>query len=113
LFFDSRVAGADLSLREVPASFRDQTSADMAWADSRRNRFRRKASRVKISSLVLAALSTVIVGIEATSRSWVALLMVAAGTVLAVLEALSKFQTGLGPEVSEPLMRRGLPPWPR
>ncbi|WP_156313144.1 hypothetical protein [Micromonospora sp. HK10] len=37
----------------------------MDWADSRKTRFRRAASRVKIASLVLAALSTVVLGINA------------------------------------------------
>jgi hypothetical protein len=76
---------AGLPLREVAMHFRDLISAD--WADSRKARFRRSASRVNLASLVLAALATVVLGIEAIpGRSWVALPPVATVTVLGALE---------------------------
>jgi Protein of unknown function (DUF4231) len=78
---------AGLPLREVAVHFRDLISADMDWADSRKARFRRSSSRVKLASLVLAALATVVLGIEAIpGRSWVALPLVATVTVLGALE---------------------------
>jgi hypothetical protein len=76
-----------LPVREVVVNFRDLVSDDMKWADSRKSRFRRSASRVKVAALVLAALSTVVLGVEAIpGRSWIALPMVAAVTVLSALE---------------------------
>jgi hypothetical protein len=85
---------ADLSPREVAVHFRDLVSADMDWADSRKVRFRRSASRVKLWSLVLAGLSTVVLGIEAIpGRSWVALPLVTAVTVLGGLEAFFNWRS--------------------
>lgn len=78
---------ADAPLREVMIHFRDLVSADMDWVDSRKAKFRRSASRVKLGALILAALSTVVLGIEVIpGRSWVALPLVAAVTVLSGLE---------------------------
>src|ERR1700754_333519 len=83
-----------LELREVAVHFRDLVSADMDWADSRKVRFRGSATRVKVASLVLAALSTVILGIEVIpGRSWVALPMVAAVTVLGSLETFFNWRS--------------------
>jgi hypothetical protein len=85
---------ADLPLREVAVHFRDLVSADMDWADSRKTRFRRSASRVKLASLVLAALSTVVLGIELIpGRSWVALPLVASVTVLGALETFFNWRS--------------------
>lgn len=55
----------DLPLGEVLQRFRALVSADMDWVDSRKTRFRRRASTVKIVSLLLTAVSTVVLGIEA------------------------------------------------
>ncbi|BEL05447.1 hypothetical protein Q0Z83_036380 [Actinoplanes sichuanensis] len=83
-----------LPLREVMVHFRELVSADMDWADSRKTRFRRASSRVRISSLVLAALSTVVLGIEAIpGRSWIALPLVATVTVLGSLEAFYNWRS--------------------
>lgn len=85
---------ADLSPREIAVHFRDLVSADMDWADSRKVRFRRSASRVKLWSLILAGLSTVVLGIEAIpGRSWVALPLVATVTVLGSLEAFFNWRS--------------------
>lgn len=85
---------AGLSLREVVVHFRDLVSADMDWADSRKTRFRRSSSRIKLASLVLAALSTVVLGIEAIpGRSWVALPLVATVTVLGGLESFFNWRS--------------------
>ena len=85
---------ADLPLREVVVHFRDLVSADMDWADSRKARFRRSASRVKLGSLILAALSTVVLGIEAIpGRSWVALPLVASATVLGGLKTFFNWRS--------------------
>jgi len=85
---------AALEPREVAVHFRDLVSADMDWADSRKVRFRRSATRVKVASLVLAALSTVILGIEVIpGRSWVALPIVAAVTVLGSLETFFNWRS--------------------
>jgi hypothetical protein len=85
---------ADLPLHEVVVHFRDLVSADMDWADSRKVRFRRSASRVKLGSLILAGLSTVVLGIEAIpGRSWIALPLVASVTVLGGLEAFFNWRS--------------------
>jgi hypothetical protein len=85
---------AGLPLPEVAVHFRDLVSADMEWADSRRARFRRRSSRVRLASLMLAALSTVVLGIEAIpGRSWIALPLVAAVTVLGTLEAFFNWRS--------------------
>jgi hypothetical protein len=85
---------AGLPLRDVVVHFRDLVSADMDWADSRKTRFRRSASRIKLGSLILAALSTVVLGIEAIpGRSWVALPLVAAVTVLGGLESFFNWRS--------------------
>ena len=85
---------AGLPLREVAVHFRDLVSADMDWADSRKARIRRSSTRVKLASLILAALSTVVLGIEAIpGRSWVALPLVAAVTVLSALETFFNWRS--------------------
>jgi len=85
---------AALPLREVAIYFRDLVSADMDWADSRKTRFRRSASRVRLGSLILAALSTVVLGIEVIpGRSWIALPIVASVTVLGSLEAFFNWRS--------------------
>jgi hypothetical protein len=63
----------------------------LAWTPNRTTHasLRRSASRVKLGSLILAALSTVVLGIEVIpGRSWVALPLVASMTVLGGLETL-------------------------
>src|SRR3954466_8440269 len=85
---------ADLSMREVAVHFRDLVSADMDWADSRKDKFRRNASRIKLASLILAALSTVVLGIEAIpARSSIALPLVASVTVLSALETFFNWRS--------------------
>lgn len=78
---------ANLPQRQILLHFRDLVSADMGWADSRKSKFRSSASRAKVAALILAALSTVILGIDAIpGRSWIALPIVASVTVLSALE---------------------------
>ena len=85
---------SDRPLREVFVHFRDLVSADMDWADSRKTRFRRAASRVKIASLVLAALSTVVLGINAIpANAAIALPMVATVTALGALETFFNWRS--------------------
>lgn len=85
---------ADLPLREVFVLFRDLVSADMDWADARKDRFRRRASWVRIGSLVLAALSTVVLGIRSIpAQAAVALPMVALVTVLGTLETFFNWRS--------------------
>jgi len=77
----------DLSLREMLIGFRDLVSADMEWVDSRKVRFRRRASWTKVLTLVLTAASTVVLGIQAIpARASIALPMVALVAVLSALE---------------------------
>ncbi|MEU8635135.1 DUF4231 domain-containing protein [Amycolatopsis sp. NPDC048633] len=77
----------DLSLRDAFLGFRDLVSADIDWIDSRKKRFKRPASRVRVATLVLTALSTVVLGIpEIPARASIALPLVAAVTLLAGLE---------------------------
>jgi hypothetical protein len=83
------VAGRDagMPLREVFLRFRDLVSADMDWADSRKVRFRKQASRMRITTLVLTAGSTVVLGIPAIpDRTSIALPMVALVTLIGGLE---------------------------
>jgi hypothetical protein len=85
---------ADLSLREVFVHFRDLVSADMDWVDSRKVRFRRAASRVKLASLSLAAMSTVVLGIAAIpAQTAIALPMVASVTLLGALETFFNWRS--------------------
>jgi hypothetical protein len=84
----------DLPLREVFVRFRDLVSADMDWVDSRKGRFRRSASRLRIGSLLLAAASTVVLGISAIPvRTEIALPMVALVTVLGSLESFFNWRS--------------------
>ena len=85
---------SDLPLPQVFLSFRDLVSADMDWADSRKVRFRRSASRVKVSALVLTGLSTIVLGIPAIpARASIALPMVALVTLLGSLEAFYNWRS--------------------
>jgi hypothetical protein len=85
---------SDLPLREVFVHFRDLVSADVDWVDSRKARFRRSASRVKLASLMLAALSTVVLGIKAIpAQSEVALPMVALVALLGGLETFFNWRS--------------------
>lgn len=85
---------SDLSLREVFVHFRDLVSADMDWADSRKARFRRRASYVRLTALTAAALSTIVLGIEAIpNRTAIALPMVALVTLLGALEAFFSWRS--------------------
>jgi hypothetical protein len=61
------LAGRDdgIPLREMFIRFRDLVSADMDWADSRKTRFRVRASCAKVATLALTAASTVVLGIPA------------------------------------------------
>ena len=60
---------AELPLRDIFVRFRDLVSADMDWTDSRKVRFRKRASYVKIATLFLTAASTVVLGIQAIPSS--------------------------------------------
>jgi hypothetical protein len=83
------VAGGDagMPLREAFLRFRDLVSADMDWADSRKVRFRKQASRTRIATLALTARLTVVLGIPAIpDRTSIALPMVALVTLLGGLE---------------------------
>ncbi|MFT7866758.1 MULTISPECIES: DUF4231 domain-containing protein [Amycolatopsis] len=78
----------DQPLREVFLGFRDLVSADIDWIDSRKKRFKRPASWVRVATLVLTALSTIVLGIpEIPFRASIALPLVAAVTLLAGLES--------------------------
>jgi hypothetical protein len=77
----------DLPLRDAFLGFRDLVSADIEWIDSRKKRFKAPASRVRVATLVLTALSTVVLGIpEIPARASIALPLVATVTLLAGLE---------------------------
>jgi Protein of unknown function (DUF4231) len=77
----------NVPVREAFLHFRDLVSADMDWADDRKDRFRRRASCAKVASLVLAAASTVVLGIAAIpGRVAIALPMVALVTLISALE---------------------------
>jgi hypothetical protein len=93
-FLELAGRAADLPLRDVFINFRDLVSADMDWADSRKVRFRTSASRVRVASLVLTALSTIVLGIPAIpSRASIALPMVALVTVLGGLETFFNWRS--------------------
>jgi hypothetical protein len=83
------LAGRDgsSSLREAFLHFRDLVSADMDWADSRKARFRMRASCAKVTALALTGASTVVLGIPAIpARAAIALPMVALVTLISALE---------------------------
>jgi hypothetical protein len=78
---------AGIPTRQAFLHFRDLVSADMDWADSRKVRFRKRASRARIGTLALTAGSTVVLGIPAIpDRTSIALPMVALVTLLSGLE---------------------------
>jgi hypothetical protein len=56
------MAGEDAGLteREIFLKFRNTVSGDMEWADSRKHLFRRRASYVKVTVLLLTAAATVV-----------------------------------------------------
>jgi carboxylesterase type B len=86
-YFEMAEHRSDLSTSEALVAFRALVSSDMDWADSRKSRFRKYASRVRVWTLILTAASTVVLGVEVLpSRSSIALPMVAAVTVLSALE---------------------------
>jgi hypothetical protein len=86
-FLDMAGRDADLPLREVLIGFRDLISADMDWADSRKARFRARASCARVATLALTAASTVVLGIPVIpDRTAIALPMVALVTLLSALE---------------------------
>lgn len=83
------IAGRDGALppREALVQFRELVSAHMAWANSRKTLFRARASAVRVTTLVLAAASAVVLGIPAIpSQAAIALPMVALVTLLNALE---------------------------
>src|SRR5579864_7504630 len=83
------LAGRDdgIPLRELFIRFRDLVSADMDWADSRKTRFRVRASCAKVATLALTAASTVVLGIPAIpDRTAITLPMVALVTLISALE---------------------------
>lgn len=78
---------ADIPLREAFLRFRDLVSSDMDWADSRKARFRMRASCAKAAALTLTGASTVVLGIPAIpGRAAIALPMVALVTLISALE---------------------------
>ena len=88
-FLEMAGRDGDLPLREIFIRFRDLVSADMGWTDSRKIRFRRRASYMKVAALLLTAASAVVLGIQAIpSRASIALPMVA---IVAVANALEPF----------------------
>jgi Protein of unknown function (DUF4231) len=93
-FLELAGRAADLPLRDVFIHFRDLVSADMDWTDSRKIRFRTRASRVKVAALILTALSTIVLGIPAIPvRASIALPMVALVTVLSALETFFNWRS--------------------
>jgi hypothetical protein len=85
---------ADRPVRDVLLDFRDLVDADMDWADSRKARFRKRASIVKLAALVLTAASTVVLGIPAIpNRSAVALPMVALVTLFGAVDAFFNWRS--------------------
>ncbi|MET7880825.1 DUF4231 domain-containing protein [Micromonospora profundi] len=85
---------ADLPLSEVVVHFRDLVSADLEWANSRNARYRRVTSQVRVASITLAALSTVVLGISGFQfQTEVALPMVAGVTVLGALEGFFNWRS--------------------
>jgi len=87
-FFDLVGRQHGLPLADAFVHFRDLVSADMDWADSRKHRHRRHATRLRVAALGLTAASTVVLGIEPIpNRQWIALPMVALVTVLGGIEA--------------------------
>ena len=89
-------AGKDpsLCLREVFLKFRETVSGDMDWADSRKHLFRRRASYVRVATLLLTAAATVVLGIEAIpSRAAIALPMVALVTVFSGLDSFYNWRS--------------------
>ena len=90
------VAGedADIPLRDMFLKFRRTVSGDMEWADSRKHTFRRRASYVKVATLLLTAAATVVLGIEAIpSRAAIALPMVALVTVFSALDSFYNWRS--------------------
>jgi hypothetical protein len=83
----------DQPLRDVFVHFRELVSSDMDWADSRKNRFRTSASRVRLSTLLLTASSTIVLGLGLSFSAKVALPMVAAVTVLSALETFFNWRS--------------------
>jgi hypothetical protein len=82
---------ANLTPHEATVAFRKLVSADIDWADDRKRRNRRNASRLRVAGLVLTALSTVVLGLAfIEQRAVIALPMVAAVTVLAGLETYAR-----------------------
>ncbi|MFI5912826.1 DUF4231 domain-containing protein [Dactylosporangium sp. NPDC051541] len=76
-----------LPLAEALTTFRELVSADMEWADSRKQRFRRRSTWSKGLSLGLTALSTVVLGLPIDDyKATIALPMVAVVTLLGSLE---------------------------
>jgi hypothetical protein len=93
-FLELAGRATDLPLRDVFIHFRDLVSADMDWTDSRKIRFRTRASRVKIAALGLTALSTIVLGIPSIpARASIALPMVALVTVLGALETFFNWRS--------------------
>jgi hypothetical protein len=84
----------DQPLRQAFLHFRDLVSADMDWADSRKTKFRGNASIVKVATLVLTGVSTVVLGIQAIpARASIALPMVAAVAALGALETFYNWRS--------------------
>jgi uncharacterized protein DUF4231 len=79
---------------EALTTFRELVSADIEWADSRKTYFRRRATWTRGISLVLTALSTVVLGIAPSEYSAIiALPMVATVTLLGSLELFHNWRS--------------------
>jgi hypothetical protein len=90
------VAGEDanLSKRDIFLKFRSTVSGDMEWADSRKSIFRKRASYVRVTTLLLTAAATVVLGIGAIpSRATIALPLVALVTVLGGLDSFYNWRS--------------------
>ncbi|EOD68070.1 DUF4231 domain-containing protein [Amycolatopsis vancoresmycina] len=85
---------ADRPLRESILGFRDLVANAMDWCNTRKKRFRRRASVVRVAALVLTAASTVVLGIQdIPARASIALPMVALVTVLGGLETFFNWRS--------------------
>ncbi|WP_410564473.1 DUF4231 domain-containing protein [Amycolatopsis sp. cmx-4-61] len=85
---------ADRPLRESLLGFRGLVVNAMDWCNTRKKRFRRRASIVRVAALVLTAASTVVLGIQnIPARASIALPMVALVTVLGGLETFFNWRS--------------------
>ena len=78
---------SNLPPREIIEAYRDLVTTHMVWADSRKARFRWRASAVKLSALILAAGSTVVLSVgTAAFRAALALPLITLVTLVTALD---------------------------